>query len=955
PDTKGKIVNSIFFNNSGDNLFNYGGGNTTDTLDFINNVIYKNNTRTATFRSWEGDNGRENGISRWYNNIIDNNYKLATESNNSEFRWGGDRPRIYELRNNILAEPINTDGQTGFRNSFTWDHRDSIIANITFVDTANLNFTLKDNQPGFGGGKSALFVPSDDFYGNARPNPTGSKVDIGAVETSMNSPLPQITSLQNAIISSKKSVKVNFKLINFPAIDSVIVYRNVSRDTATILGTPIDTIKFDITAQPTFIDTNAIANNTKYYYLIKTFFADKSKSKASVIDSITTPTSQSVVSTPTSVSLASFGRSNVELTWVSGNYTTTVTASTPLIDIYRGPSISQATLLVTLKDSTNKYVDKTTYPQTKYFYYLVSRDVNGVVSDTSLNKSFTTAGSNPIRFYVDASGGNDNNGGTAENTAFKTLSFAFSQALKGDTVIALRGTYNEKFKIAPGVIFGSKYLIDNTDTASRRLTVLSAAGLNGSMITYSAQYTDAQSRRTKIIGLHLANAAGSGKYIFTSDGFWGNFITFDNCYFSNNGPSNLQYVEGRNPDQDIIYASFNDSTVISNSVFEYNHGRFDINGENIQLTKNIFRYNNNTFERPNGHWIGYGIFRGWVRNKTIISDNIFMFNGKSYTDQWQDDQYALISVGSNLSDSIFYINNTFYKNQFIALQFNNQNPSTHIVNNIFFKNGSRKIKDFQLRSASPSGKFFFQNNFFTYDPKVDGDITNLEASIVDNLVGTSLLFSDSTNLLTLDPSSGLINAGANKYGTNGSSAVSSKDLYGTSRPSPVGSNSDIGAVESEFGFPSPILVSLDGGDKSVSVKWRKPTNGTINGYEIFRSTSPIPSNTNSGATFTINTADSLSLLDTAKVNLTRYYYRARAFSGTTNKVYSGLSNELSVRPNVPPTGIDTLVAFAGPRNVAVRWKDTSSVKRKYNVYRGLTADNLEKVANSIDTTFYIDN
>jgi len=50
----------------------------------------------------------------------------------------------------------------------------------------------------------------------------------------------------------------------------------------------------------------------------------------------------------------------------------------------------------------------------------------------------------------------------------------------------------------------------------------------------------------------------------------------------------------------------------------------------------------------------------------------------------------------------------------------------------------------------------------------------------------------------------LINAGKNKYGTNESSTVSAKDIYGTSRPSPTGSNTDIGAVESEYGFPFSI-------------------------------------------------------------------------------------------------------------------------------------------------------
>jgi len=43
-----------------------------------------------------------------------------------------------------------------------------------------------------------------------------------------------------------------------------------------------------------------------------------------------------------------------------------------------------------------------------------------------------------------------------------------------------------------------------------------------------------------------------------------------------------------------------------------------------------------------------------------------------------------------------------------------------------------------------------------------------------------------------------------------------------------------------------------------------------------------------------------------------------------------------------------------PRNVAIRWKDTSSVKRKYNVYRGLTSTALDKISQGVDTTYFVD-
>jgi hypothetical protein len=52
-----KILNNIFYNNAGDNIFSISGlyfNNKPDTTFFINNTFYKNNTRTALFRTWEG-------------------------------------------------------------------------------------------------------------------------------------------------------------------------------------------------------------------------------------------------------------------------------------------------------------------------------------------------------------------------------------------------------------------------------------------------------------------------------------------------------------------------------------------------------------------------------------------------------------------------------------------------------------------------------------------------------------------------------------------------------------------------------------------------------------------------------------------------------------------------------------------------------------------------------------
>jgi hypothetical protein len=337
---------------------------------------------------------------------------------------------------------------------------------------------------------------------------------------------------------------------------------------------------------------------------------------------------------------------------------------------------------------------------------------------------------------------------------------------------------------------------------------------------------------------------------------------------------------------------------------------------------------------------------GWM-NGYNLSGNIFSNNGMISNNNYDYWQYYVIGFSGNTSDSAFITNNTFVNNNTAVFRIDNNSPKTFITNNLFYHN----LLDFYAQN--PTSDFYVNNNATTADLASSKLASLSSVSFANNLQITSNIFEDST-LFTLDPSSFLINSGTNTFGTIGTKSVYAVDIYGSSRPGPAGTNSDIGAVESIFGIASPVLSSLEGADKSVVVKWKKPINGTITGYEMFRSTSSIPSTTSS-ATFVIAKADSLFLIDTALVNLTKYYYRVRAYSGTTTKSYSAFSNELFVKPNIPPTGIDTLVAYSGPRSVAIKWADTSSVRRKYNVYRGIDKDNLDKVASAVDTTYYIDN
>ena len=958
---KGKIKNNIFYNNSGDQILTSGGDELRDTIEVVNNTFYKNNTKTAYFINWWGDFSNSMFATYWHNNIIDNNYDKATRNTNSEFSWGdggnNGKPSNYFFKNNLLAQEISTlKGSSNFSTTFTftYDTASHMIGTAKFKDTANLDFSLVSTSLGIGAGTSSLAL-AKDFYGITRPAPVGSGIDLGAVESDMAMPYPVINSVQEAVVSGNKAVKLTFSIPSNPKIDSVVIYRSTaSRDTAIITSSAgtysttnrKDTVKL---SSNTFIDASTISSTTKYWYTIKAYSKTyKTYSKPSLADSITISTATSKVVVPTSLTLSNTGRSAIALSWVSSNTYTGTYSSTRIntsIDIYRGSTSANAVKIATVKDTTTSYTDKTTNLDTKYIYYLTNRDTNQVVSDTSLNKAWTTpATTSATRFYVNKATGSDANNGYPNKTdAFATIKFAMSVALRGDTVVLLPGTYTEQFKINPGVVFGSNYLIDNTDTASIRSTIISApSDLKGSIISYATFETNGRSVWTKFVGLSFKNAPGKGKMIINTQQQWGKYLVIDKCIFADNGYKSIQFVEGRDANQDFNFIQFQDSTIIQNSTFENNSGKIRMDGTGMAIINNIFRNNNTEITKSNNVWCETGLIDGWFSGLKM-SGNIFANNGITQNnDQWQ---FFIIKIGGNSSDSTFITNNTFYKNKATVFTFHNPSPNTHITNNIFYNN----YLDFFPNNTTSD--FYVKNNAFTADPE-KSRLGNLSSVIFSkNLLLEKSPFEDSTKF-TIDPSTNIINSGTNVFGSKNTRAIDAKDLYGNARPGPAGTNSDIGAVESVFGIASPLLVALDGSDKKVSVVWKKPINGSVDGYEVFRSTATIPA-TASTASFTINKADSLFLVDTALVNLTKYFYRIRAYSGSTTKSYSAFSNELFVQPNVPPTPVDTVSAYAGLRSIALKWTDTAG-KRKYNVYRGESISLLEKIASKVDTAFYID-
>ncbi len=967
------VTNNVFYNNSGDNLFSVSGyykdGRYSDTLLFANNTFYKNNTRTAFFRNWEGDNRGDNYVALWYNNIIDNNYTLATNTNIvGEFGWGQswsrDRPSTTLFKNNLMASDLNTDANSGYQSdggyTFTYSTSNNFKGSASINDTANLDFSLRSNSLGIGMGIRAdtvarqvpsvwYTIPAFDKTGiTARPSPIGSYPEIGAIESTKKIADPKIVSIANAVYNSKPVVKINYSLAPLPAVDSIIIYRDSVSDKTT--PTPFDTVFNDLTAKSIYIDSVNITKGQKYFYNLRVFKSGVGGivSDTSASDTVRIPATLSSVKVP-ALSALSATRNYINVAYT---ITPAGTGKT-FIDIYKGSTAANATLLATVRDTVLSYKDSSIAQSTDYAYYLVNRDTSGISSEASATRTFTTLGAVPFKFYVNPNTSTVNGHPAGSDAAvgdsthpFKTTTVAFANAIKGDTIILVDGSYNSNIKFNAGITVGSKYLIDK-DTTHIRATIINAAGLRGTVVNFVSNLTCCESARTYFIGLTFTGQTGTAKMFNYSWGNWNKYLTIDHSVFKSNGNRTLAADQYDDYTRLMI---FGDSVVLSNNTFEGNYGKIRVEGTNFTVTKNIFINNNNNIVRTN-NGAEVPMIETWTNGngKVKITDNIFSNNGtqKGVNDgtYYRDNIFRIQG-----NDSLFLANNTFYKNLVPAIAYYDQSPIQYVVNNIFYKNE----KDLWVNTWNSNfGDVFLSNNFFTKDLLPTGELDKLNVTAANNLIESDPQFAD-TVLLTLAPSSTIINMGVNTYGKGNAKLVSTTDLYGTARPLPASTKSDIGAVESKFGFSAPTLKSLDGGDSTVVLKWTKPTNGAIAGYDIFRSTSLISDTSTLAAVKTISNADTLSVTDSALNNLTKYYYRIKAFTAS-KALLSGFSNQLSVTPNTPPGPIDTVIAYGGTRNVVLKWSDYSEERRKYNIYRGTSATSLDKLASAVDTTYYVDN
>jgi len=196
------IVNSTIYGNSSTNntgnysaqiFANYPNESTTPTINIFNSIVDANNGYAFSWYDW-------NWGSYSFNVNIENSY---IEGGTSSIDQGSNGTKNYGTSN--------------------------ISSGIYFMDAANGDYAPTPVSSAIGAGAStitmggiALTAPLTDLYGNARPNPSGTDPDLGAIEASDSIPNIGIAAVvTNNGFCQTTSGAITANLLNYSGSDGV--------------------------------------------------------------------------------------------------------------------------------------------------------------------------------------------------------------------------------------------------------------------------------------------------------------------------------------------------------------------------------------------------------------------------------------------------------------------------------------------------------------------------------------------------------------------------------------------------------------------------------------------------------------------------------------------------------------------------------------------------------------
>jgi hypothetical protein len=191
------ISNSLFYDNNPNTLFEF--SNSVDALPLIVQSTFVNNENLFS------NAGQVSFVPKFVNCIIWSDTKTAVD-----YIGALDiQSSIYKGTYSANTTNLNQDPK--------------------FVNTAAKDFRLSNFSPAIGMGATTNPIPQD-LNGAARPNPAGSKPDLGAFENTSGVGAPLLT----AIAAQAGIVQLTWEIPIPSAVDSIYIYKGSSPSPTTL-------------------------------------------------------------------------------------------------------------------------------------------------------------------------------------------------------------------------------------------------------------------------------------------------------------------------------------------------------------------------------------------------------------------------------------------------------------------------------------------------------------------------------------------------------------------------------------------------------------------------------------------------------------------------------------------------------------------------------------------------
>ena len=764
-------------------------------------------------------------------------------------------------------------------------------SNYVYQDMKFINKYYPSSQSPFIGLGHSVGIPSADLDGNLRINPVGSSPEIGAFESVFSLVIPSIQTIE----ATNRKITISWNNSFGAKVKGVAIYRATTNNLNST-----NYIGFvRVEDGNSFIDSSNIQNGNIYHYAIKTVGSVLPVSDSSAFSpSVSAISSATTLATPTSFS-GSASPARIKLTWNGVSSLDTIR-----YNIYRANDINGSVTVLNVGSLNNYFVDTTVLRGKTYKYKIKAVDRNNSASNFSDSILVSTLGKT---WFVSNTGDDSDIG--SEVAPMKTIQNAINNTIAGDTILLKKGTYTSTvaYSIDPSINITS-YFPRTKDSTFLKETIIDGTGGNANNLI-AGNFTS-----ISLTGLTFQNIPGS---LHSSSSKI--FVLKENIF---KGTSNYMM-------NSFINAGANSE--LRNNIFSnftspiYIQGTTTIDGNTFWLATTNFSSNTLFNTSSSG-----------TRTKISITNNLFVYSSNLFNIN-----------NSNISDSIFFLNNTLiFKNlrgAATSLNFGSSSYRAVLKNNIFYP-----IDNFSFGSSNSSVHLYMNNNLLNAAISTQTNISNF------NLKDTS------NNLYKVDP--GFVSLNTDNYKLKSNSQllgagtidqILTNDINNSARPFPSNSNPDLGAFENIFSLPAPIISSIEGGSQRLNLNFSIPSKANIDSFFIYRTGPNVDQTLQATIPSKRMSKDSLTYLDTSNIiNKDRYYYRIKAKDANGN--LSDTSNLAIGRANTPPTNAINLKAFSSPTLVKLEWFHIDSSISTFNIYRGISSNTKTLIGSNIKSTYFID-